>query len=267
MAISTPSAPQLAVIALGLSFAVPVLSAQDSRIPHPEYFRLLGRYEDFAALDSFLATRLAERRPDLGEERRRQMSEFFAYVMTPTGLTAGAAAVLEANGVDIVRAVTADTRPFSEQSLMADLVIVGDVLDGEVADAIDDGYEGSAIVDVRWTLKGHAPADTVVLRLRRGRAGSRRDIQPETGKSYLLLLSSGMYQYRAANHAARNEGWLPSESSPLFYSVYRIYPLIDGRLDWGDFTREETDWAFEDIRRVDHLLSVYSRDFPAVNDR
>ncbi len=243
--------------------APPPAFAQEQRIPRDEYFRLLELDDEFTALDDFLAIRLAEQRPDWPEDRRKQTARFFAFIMTASGLTAGSADALEAGGIDIIHAITADARPFSEQSLLADLVIVGDIIETEIAQeesdlyGTDDGYHASTLVDVRWTLKGQASADTVVIRQREARQNSRRDIRPEEGRSYLLLLSNGMYRYGAANHAARNEGWLPTVEQAPFYSIYRIYPMEAGRIAWGDFTQSDTDFAFEDIRRVDHILSTY----------
>lgn len=246
-----------AIATLILLVPVPIAAGQDARIPRDEYFRLIGQYDDFAALQTLLNKRLAERRPDLDEARRIQMAEFFAFVMTACGLNAHELRVLEDEGIDVVRAITANTRPFGEQSLLSDLVVVGDVIEGEVRHDVNDGYDLSALVDVRWTLKGHAPSDTIVIRLRERSARSARDIRPETGRTYLLLLSGGMYRYNAANHAARNDGWLPSEPYPALYSIYRIYPMVDDRLDWSGFTRDETQRALEDIRRVEHFLSVH----------
>ncbi len=259
------SAPAVRTLLLAAALIVwtvaPPSSAQDLRLPRDEYFRLIGMYGEYSKLEQFLFDKLSERIPETTKDRRRETSAFFAYVMTANGITARTLAALEAEGIDVVHAITSDARPFSEQALLADLVVVGDAI-GEAAPETDDGYGSSVLVKVHWTLKGEAPGDTVIIRQRQRLEGRGNPFRPETGETYLLLLSNGLYRYGAANHAARNKGWLPSAEPAPYYIIYRIYKMIDGRLDWGGFTRHDTERAFEDVRRVNHLLSVYSNEDP-----
>jgi hypothetical protein len=263
MAYPQPLRAIVPAIALIVSAAPPPVSAQQVGIPHDEYFRLIGMYDQFSGLEQYLLDRLSTEKPEMPEGRRRQTATFFAYVMAANGLTAEHAVELSAEGIDFVHAITSDTRPFIEQALLTDLVVVGDALGEQPADG-QDGYGSSALIRVRWILKGEAPGDTVVIRQRVQPAGHGREIRPEAGYSYLLLLSNGLYRYGAANHGARNEGWLPSEVPPQHYIIYRIYKMDDDRLDWGGFTQEDTDFAFQEIRRLDHLLSIYQSRAPQV---
>ena len=261
MAYPQPLRAMVPAIALIVLAAAPPVSAQQVGIPHDEYFRLIGMYEQFAGLEQYLLDRLSTEKPEMPEARRRQTATFFAYVMAANGLTAEDAAQLASEGIDLVHAITSDTRPFIEQALLTDLVVVGDAL-GEHPTDEQDGYGSSALIQVRWILKGDAPGDTVVIRQRVRPAGHGREVRPEAGGSYLLLLSNGLYRYGAANHAARNDGWLPSEVTPQHYIIYRIYEMDGGRLDWGGFTQEDTDLAFQEIRRLDHLLGMYEKRVP-----
>lgn len=53
---------------------------------------------------------------------------------------------LEEQGVDLLHAITADTGPFSEKSLLTDLVITGVVTDIETSLPANDGLDVSVRV-------------------------------------------------------------------------------------------------------------------------
>ena len=226
-------------------------AAQKEPLTHSAYLKATGMVEDAAELEQWLRDKLEAHHPGWTAERRHQNAAFFAFVLTVTGVTAEAAADLQNRGVDVIHGLTADRRPFIEQALLADLVVVGDVVRSEASSEPNDGFEMSDLVAVREVLKGNVSGRHVTIRRRV--QGSAQDIAPAVGKQYLLLLSNGMYEFAAARHRAATDE-PGDELGEAYYSIYRIYEMADGRLLWSDFDRERTARAFEEIQLLDQLL-------------
>lgn len=248
----------LIVCIVSLAASAPA-AAQTEPLSHSAYLEATGMLKDAAELEQWLRDELEAQHPDWTAERRHQNAAFFAFVLTVTGVTAEAAAALQNQGVDVIHGLTADRRPFIEQALLADLVVVGDVIRSEASSEANDGFEMSDVVAVREVLKGDVGGRHVTIR-RRVR-GSARDIAPAVGKQYLLLLSNGMYEFAAARHRGAT-GEPRDERGSAHYSVYRIYEMADGRLLWSDFDREQTARAFEEIQLLDQLLRAASERRP-----
>lgn len=237
---------------LGLFVALPA-AAQDGNLPREAYLQRTGLYEQTTALERWLSDELAAREPGMTAERRTRTAAFFSFVMAVGGVTAENAPRLEAQGLDLVHAVTADARPFDEQALMADLVVFGEVVEAPEETVPEDGFSASVHLAVRQVLKGQAPGDTVVIRRRDG--VPQRGEPLDVGRAYLLLLSGGMYDYYAASHRAR-EGLVEDPAYVPAYLVYRQYPVEDGRLVWTG--RRDTTAAFAQIRALDRMLTEAS---------
>ena len=233
-----------------LLLAQPV-RAQSESLSHSTYLQQRGLVSETADLERWLRDELAVRRPQWSVAERHQNAAFFAFVLAVSGVTADALNEISASGVDAIHAITADTRPFSEQALLADLVVVGDVVRSETSTDSNDGYEISDIIEVRRVLKGEPSSSTIVLR--RSEEPAERDVIPVVSEQYLLLLSRGMYEFAAARHEA-SSGTMSSTPPDSLYSVYRIYRMEDERLLWNDFDQESTLQAFEDIRGLDEML-------------
>ena len=228
-------------------------TAHAQQLDRSDYLEAVGLAAEADTVRQYLLEGLEMRAPSWDPSRRENTADHMAFVLAVTGITYTSILELQANGVDVVHAVAADTRPFAEQSLLADLVVVGEVIDAAVTNEPGDGYHASAYVRVLRHLKGAAPADTIVIRQRLPIRA--RDIQPEVGHTYLLLLSRGMYRYGAANDEYRRMGRIPTAGASDYSSIYRIYRLRDGRIEWNALNADETASAFEEIRRVDDLLS------------
>lgn len=228
-------------------------TAHAQRLGRLDYLEAVGLAAEADTVRQYLLEGLTMRAPGWDASRRESTADHMAFVLAITGITYESILELQSNGVDVVHAVAADTRPFAEQSLLADLVVVGEVINAEVTDVPGDGYHASAYVRVLRHLKGAVPADTIVIRQRLPRRG--RDIHPEVGHRYMLLLSRGMYRYGAANNEYQRTGSIQTAGASDYSSIYRIYRLHDGRIEWNALSADETASAFEEIRRVDDLLS------------
>lgn len=227
-------------------------TGQDRSAARAAYLRSIDLEDQAANLEEWLLAGLAPVRPGWPSERLRAVSSYFAFVLALSGVTADDLSRLRSEEIDPIHAITADTRPFIEQAMFADLVVVGTVAGVERQKESNDGFDSSALIDVAWVLKGLAPSDTIAVRQH---ANLReRDIRPEIGETYLLLLSNGMYRFNAANErgdiAAR-----PDDDGRFL--VYRIYRLVDGRLEWEGLSAAETELAFQEIRRLDHVLNMH----------
>lgn len=228
-------------------------SAHSQRLDRWEYLEALGLSDEADVVRRYLVEGLTMRAQDWPTSRIDDTARQMAFVLAVAGITYESILELQSNGVDVVHAVAADTRPFGEQSLLSDLVVVGEVIDSQPTTEPGDGYHASAYVRVIRHLKGAAPADTIVIRQRQPRRD--RDIQPEVGSTYLLLLSRGMYRYGASNNWYQRTGSIPVLWPHDYSSIYRIYRLEGDRIEWNAMSADETAAAFDEIRRIDNLLN------------
>lgn len=238
--------------------------AQESGLSRSEYLGAVGLLDAATDIEMLLLNSLEAAAPDWPLEQRTQTSALFSYILTVNGLTADVLVTLSEEGLDVLHAITSDSRPLVEQALLTDLVIVGKVLREEEEEGDPpDGRATSTYVNVLRRLKGELPSDTIVIRQQHPVEARPRDIRPEKGRTYLLLLSNGIYRYGAARRAAEisEARWTPSDAwrGLRHYSIYRIYPMDrDGRVDFAGYDLRQTEQSFQEIERLDRRLQELS---------
>ena len=254
---------RLVLIAAMLACTLPrPATSQERGEVQADYLRAVGLDQNALALEQALLDRLRIRKPFLLAEHQQGMARYFAFVLTVSGFNADMAEHLDTEGIDLIHAITADTRPFDEQALMAELVVVGDVIAFVETPEPNDGFRSSIVVDVETVLKGDAPADTLVIRQRSGPPADEapentsRDLHPEVGERYLFLLSNGMYRFFVATRGEAIDP-LPEPVQAQHFVIYRSYQMDDGRLLWNGLSRRDTRRAFKQIRKLDQLLADF----------
>ena len=253
-----PVASVLAVVAVA-TFAATIHSsfAQDRTTARREFLREHGLEEQAARLEEFLRYGLEVRAPSWSLEDREREAFNLSFVLLMNGITLDAALAVQDAGVDVIHAIAANARPLVEQSLLSDLVVIADVVSQEVTEYPSDGFQVTSTVVVREVLKGDPPQDTLMTR-QRGQV-SERNVLPEVGGTYVLLLSRGMYRFRAA--VQRPESGSPSETGTQpIYNIYRIYRLVDGRILWAGYTEAQTTRALGEIKWLDGVLRAHISD-------
>jgi hypothetical protein len=235
--------------ALAVGLATP-LFAQDRTAMRSAYLDSLGLTVEAAQLEEFLLFGLEKRAPSWSQEDREREAESLAFVLTMNGVTLVAALAAQDAGLDVIHAIAANARPLVEQSLLADVVVIADAFQQSVTNEPGDGFEMSTEVAVRSLLKGHIAQDT--LTIRQSARVSERNIIPELGGTYLLLLSRGMYRFRAATRGTERI----SPAGNLF-NIYRIYRMADGRVLWQGYSSQKTEEALEEIRNLHAVLDEF----------
>lgn len=239
-----------------------VAVAQERGGAQAAYLHMIGQEQDAGDLEGVLFDRLSVRKPFMLEEHRQGIARFFAFVMTVNGLNAEQAEHIEDKGIDLVRAITGDIRPLDEQVLMADLVLIADVIDFSETEHPGDGFRSSITVVVHEVLKGNAPADTLFIRQRSGLVKDETDEQaaralyPSRGERYLLLLSGGMYRFFVASRDPAAEA-VPESELAQHFSIYRFYPMEGSKLLWNGYSRGDTRRAFRDVRKLHDMLAKF----------
>ena len=205
----------------------------------------LSLQDDALVLRDALYDAFCQTEPDATPAAHYDRAGRFAFYLTANGVTAEDVIRLVEGGVDVLHAVTSDERPLAEQSLLADLVVVGDVVGVDAGSA--DGYGSGIRVRVVHVVKGQAPADTVVVRQRR-----ERDGPVAVGQRYLFLLSNGVYRYGL--HRMGTEGEVPETERARRFAIYRQYPMDGDTLLWSGYSAEDTARALDEVRAVDAIL-------------
>ncbi|TVP97646.1 MAG: hypothetical protein EA359_19345 [Balneolaceae bacterium] len=231
------------------------LKAQYLQIGHDEYLDAIGFEDEGIVMRSILNAGLKDRFPDQDVEFYNQRSSFFSMVLLLSGVMPFHIYPLEENGIDIIHAITADIRPFSEQSLLADIAVLAEVINIETGKPDDDGFDVTVTIKAEQFLKGNAPADTLYIRQRNLSRLSDSTTRPETGNTYLFLLSSGIYLYQSASYIFRETGEAevrrPYIGRENTFVIYRIYPFRNGRLQ---FSNQDFEAAKRDLRMTDRIL-------------
>lgn len=238
-------------------FLEPVSSrCQQIRISHGDYLQAIGSRDDYVVMKNILMNQLKNRVEDKPDAYYEDNADFFSMVLLLSGVSPSDYYKLEQNGIDVIHAITADVRPFDEQSLLSDLVVIGTVIDEIPKQSNKDGFDKTINVQITEILKGSVPVDTIQIRRRDSAQISNNNIQPELNKSYLFLLSSGMYGYHKANHQFRNKNEAvvspPKLGQEQIFLIYRIYPHINGQLYYSPQTKRE---AINSLRMVNLLLN------------
>lgn len=226
----------------------PSSRAQRSPEARAEYLSSQGLADEAEAVESYLLKGLRERGMGTARQRKRT-ADFFAFVLAVSGVTLDTIERLEDKGIDPIHAVTARSRPLMEQSILADLVVVGTVVGVEENRNVPDDHRHTLRVVVTETLKGTASADTILIRQKRRVSPQSPDKKPEVGETFLFLASNGLYRYylhRNTDLDARP----PEAEVRRRYSIYRRYRLKDGRLLWEGRSEDETKRTFRSIRTL-----------------
>jgi len=202
-------------------------TSQSTRITHQEYLDAIGLGDDYIVMSNILVRGLQLEAPGNTPEYYINNASFFSMILLLNKVKPRDYYLLEENGIDVLHAITADTRPFSEQSLLADLVITGMVTDIETNSPANDGFDVSVKVLIDDVLKGGVPGDTITIRQRNLDRLSDSQTRPEKGRSYLFLLSSGVYGYQKANYQFANKGeaeaGVPDFGNENTFLIYRMY--------------------------------------------
>ena len=242
-----------AVLVLTLSAGTHTSLAQDREAVRRQFLKEHALEEQAARLEEFLRYGLEVRAPSWSQEDREREAFNLSFVLLMNGITLEAALAVQDAGVDVIHAIAANSRPLVEQSLLSDLVVIADVLSQETTESPADGFQVTSNVVVRETLKGDAAQDTLMTR-QRGQV-SERNILPEVGGTYVLLLSRGMYRFRAAAQRPENAG--PQPNLPNVYNIYRLYRLVDGRILWDGYSEAQTTRAIGEIKWLDGVLRAH----------
>lgn len=258
---STPRTVRIALLMVMLVAMLPqVALSQERGEVQADYLRTVGLDQEALQLEAFLLEGLQIRKPFLDTARQKGIARYFAFVMTVSGLNAEKAERLEAEGVDFIHAITADTRPLSEQSLLADLVVVGDIIDVVETQEPGDGFRSSLVIEVQTLLQGETLTDTLFIRQRSGLSTDEadeqasRDLRPEIGERYLFLLSNGMYRFFVATQDDEPPP-IPERLQARHFVIYRHYLMYKDRLLWNGFSRRDTRRAFKELRNLDQVLA------------
>ena len=208
--------------------------SRQSQIPHSQYMEAINMHDDHFVLQNILLYGLQLTDPGRSAEYYQQNASFFAMVLLLSGVTPRHYYLLDEAGVDVIHAITSNNRPFSEQSLMADLVVQGVVTEMEPDDSLSDGFDYTATVIINQILKGSAPGDTIYIRQRSSTLRTDSGSQLTVGDTYLFLLSSGVYGYQSTNYRLRTQGEAelraPSLSEENTFVIYRLYPFRNGEV-------------------------------------
>lgn len=210
------------------------LEAQNNRISHQDYLEAIGLGDDYLVMSNILVRGLQLQEPGNTVEYYVNNASFFSMILLLSNVTPRDYYLLQEEGVDVLHAITADTRPFSEQSLLADLVLTGMVTEIETNTPANDGFDVSVKLLVDDVLKGGVPGDTITIRQRNLDRLSDSQTRPETGRSYLFLLSSGVYGYQKANYQFANTGeaeaGIPDFGNETTFVIYRMYNKNGNRI-------------------------------------
>jgi hypothetical protein len=242
--------------------AAPVLGRQNM-ISYEEYLRAAGVETEAESLKKLLLNQLEQESPGMTESWYHTNARFFSFILLVNGITSQIASGLQNEGIDLIHAITSDSRPLEEQSLLADLVILGEVIQFANSHEPDDGFDISVEVLVKEYLKGRHPGNSIVIRQRMDRRTADPYSSPNVGESYLFLLSGGMYGYQLVNHELRTKGEaivsLPQADMERNFVIYRLYPYSNERLHWQNYSRRDTERAFEQVRRVDRFVHQHTQ--------
>ena len=245
--------PVLGALA-GLLLAAGPAHAQRDPIARAEYLRTRNLTEPATAVKRYVLEELRERQMGTSAGQRVRTANFFSFVLTVSGVTLDVIERLEDRDVDVIHAITAQSRPLVEQALLADLVAVGRITAVDTTTALADEHAYGLTVAVEKRLKGPVPSDTVLIRQKQRVSSRSPDPRPEVGERFLFLASNGLYRYYAWKG-----GEAPADSVlRRRYSIYRRYRLQDGRLLWRDRTRPQTQRAFQRVRTLDRWLRSWT---------
>ncbi|MCC5941431.1 MAG: hypothetical protein JJU37_07805 [Balneolaceae bacterium] len=229
---------------------------RQAQIPHDQYMEAINLKDDHFVMQNILLYGLQVNEPGRSVEYYQQNASFFSMILLLSGVTPRHYYLLDEAGIDIIHAITSDDRPFSEQSLLADLVVLGTVTDLKPDDTLNDGFAYNATIEIEQMLKGAAPTDTVYIRQRSSAVRPGSGSQLNVGSNYLFLLSSGVYGYQSAGYRLNRRGEVdavaPSLGEEETFVIYRLYPFRNGRLIPSTYTFDEVKSQLQVTDRIIH---------------
>lgn len=232
------------------------VNAQDIQISHSDYLDAIGYGDEGIVMRSVLNNALQNRFPGEMDSFYSDRSSFFSMIFILNGVMPYHLFRLEDNGIDIINSITADIRPFTEQSLLSDVALLAEVINITTGNPENDGFDVTVTIKAEQFLKGSAPSDTLYIRQRNLSRLSDSRTRPETGNRYLFLLSSGVYHYQSANYRLRESGEAevrrPRLGKENTFVIYRMYPFRNGRLFYSNRNFET---AKQELRLTDRLLN------------
>lgn len=227
-----------------------------AQISHTDYLNAIGYEDDGIVMRSLIEAGLRAEVPGESDQFYTQNSSFFSMVLLLSGVRPLHFYQLNEAGIDIIHAITSDSRPFSEQSLLADLIILGEVTDLQSADDRGDGFDVTVEVSIVETLKGISPSETVQIRQRNANRLADSTTRPEPGGTYLFLLSSGMYGFHSATYQLRSTGEAqvraPNLGEEKIFLIYRMYPYRQGEVGFTSYT---FDVIRQGIEKADNVIN------------
>lgn len=217
------------------------------------YLKQISKHQTSLGVEQALTKLLATYPTFLPTDDKRQIASFFSFVLTLNGYTNEKLHALNEEGLSVAHAITANKRPLVEQALLADLVIQGTV----VGDTLIDGEPGELLREIRIRVddlfKGSLASDEIIIRQRNGReygANPARAASLDEGKTYLLLLSNGLFRFALfSSNQSIEESQLPAYAN--YYSIYRHYEMDGERILWDSLNKRKSKKALSEIRWLD----------------
>ena len=233
-----------------------VADGRQTQIPHDQYMEAINLKDDHFVMQNILLYGLQVNEPGRTVEYYQQNASFFSMILLLSGVTPRHYYLLDDAGIDIIHAITSDNRPFSEQSLLADLVVLGTVTDLNPDDSPNDGFAYTATIAIDKLLKGAAPSDTVYIRQRSSAVRTGSGSQLNVGGNYLFLLSSGVYGYQTAGYRLNRRGEVdavaPALGDERTFVIYRLYPFQNGEIIPATYPFEEISDQLQKADRIIH---------------
>lgn len=252
----------LFLLLLWLAPATSPLRAQTQRNPAEQmaYLEHIGRVDEALALRNRLFEALESDPLAVESDRWPALAQFFCYVMAANGITARMYDELvtwEDPSIDIIRAISSDFRPLVEQALFADLVVLAEVVSMKDVEGPDDRRRSDITFRIVDRLLGESPGETVIVHqrstLKEARQPGSREINPRKRDRYLLLLSRGLYGFGRWRRGETVDETLLGGNEGM---VYRFYRYVDDRLVWSGYDADDTERAFDQIRKLAELRAM-----------
>ena len=248
------------LVSILLSILPNPLSAQPDPLARANYLTSLQLTEQAGDVETSLLDLLNRNAGYIPSGRRIQTASFFSFVLTLNGLSGDHLNRLQEEGIDLVHAMTAQNRPLSEQSLFADTVVKGRVVERKTfADSNDETF---VEIDVQDVFKGNTAAETIFIYQQNGREGGEQPnsaAKLEPGQTYIFLLSNALYRYGLE----RRKNDIENSSVPgadLSYVIYRLYEMEGDKLLWSGYNKRKTKKALKEVRKLGELLEQLGAD-------
>ncbi|NBC25679.1 MAG: hypothetical protein GVY08_02380 [Bacteroidetes bacterium] len=233
-----------------------VCPAQQGQISHKDYARAIGMEDHYLVMGNILMQGLRREVPGNSDRYYRDNASFFSLILLLSDVEPADYYSLDRNGIDLIHAISASDRPFTEQSLLADVVVEGTVTNVLSGDDRGDGFDVTVEVTADEIYKGDLPTGRLTIRQRDASRLPGSDTRPLEGESYLFFLSSGVYGYQKANHQFQTEGQAdvtpPEFGSEEMFVIYRLYLLGDGTILTSGQSTETVKKQLQAVHQLIH---------------